>query len=135
MEKITFILSGMVVALAFWILRLSIRIRSIKMIEGNIKKLFEKIEIMNNRINHFQIDDLDLSTIESQVEENSQQMVNFVREGISSVRRDVQDLEKRFEELEEAHNLDPERVDEMEEKIENLESKIEEVDEEIKKEK
>jgi len=110
------------VILIFWLLRLSIKL---KIAEGNIEKLHNSEEILKNRINQSQGADVDISTLESQVEENTQQLVGYIQEGVARVNRDIQDLEKRVDMLEREQAGESDKLSEIEDKIEEIEDEKE----------
>jgi len=125
MEKLIYFLAGAVVILIFWALRLSIKLKTVKenteKMQQEIEKLRNNTEILRTRLNQSQGGDVDISTLESQVEENSQQLVGYVQEGVARVTRDIRDLEERVDKLEEEQAGESEKISEIEERIEEKE--------------
>ena len=125
MEKLIYFLAGAVVILIFWALRLSIKLKTVKenteKMQQEIEKLRNNTEILRTRLNQSQGGDVDISTLESQVEENSQQLVSYVQEGVARVTRDIRDLEERVDKLEEEQAGESEKISEIEERIEEKE--------------
>jgi ubiquinone biosynthesis protein UbiJ len=113
------------VILIFWLLRLSIKLKMVKKnmekMQQEIEKLRNNTEILRTRLNQSQGGDVDISTLESQVEENSQQLVSYVQEGVARVSRDIRDLEERVDKLEEEQVGESEKLSEIENKIEDIE--------------
>jgi gas vesicle protein len=125
MDKLIYFLVGAVIILIFWLLRMSIKLRTFKSdvekFHQEIEKLRNNTEILKNRVNQSQGADLDLSTLENQVEENTQQLVDYIQDGISRANRDIGDLEERVYSLEKEQNEESEKLMEIEEKIEDVE--------------
>jgi len=82
------------------------------------KKAYQSLELIRGQLQQIKNVNFDLSGIESEVEENTQQLVSYLRQELGSLDEDLKDVVERVEEL-----------GELEERVGNLENRLEEIEE------
>lgn len=117
-EKLIYITLGLVVILVIWLWRTNRKIkrinRPVAKLQNDLKMLHEEREILRARMTHAENINLDISSLEDKAEENTQQLVSYIRNEVEETMRTIQYLEERVEELEE-------KIVALEEKIEEKE--------------
>lgn len=100
--------------------------REVRELSQSVKRLRQDIEIAEAKVQQAQFIDLDLSSIETKVEEDKQDLVVLVREEVESLSRDLDDVDERLEALEtDRENVSDERITELEERVAELEERLE----------
>lgn len=97
----------------------------VRELSRTVKRLRQDIDIAEAKVQQTQFIDLDLSSIETKIEEGNQQLQIYVEQEVESLSRDLDELDERLETLEtDRDNTDEERITELEEQVAELEERL-----------
>jgi chromosome segregation ATPase len=106
MENLTGILSLAIIILVLLVWWLNWRLKTITAsVDKNrqeIQKIAHDLEITRGKFNQMNTIDLDFSAMENKIEENTQQLLSYVRQEIGEINDDIRDLEEAVNNLEES---------------------------------
>ena len=130
MENLNYLLIGTVVILILSVLLMSVRFRRIRkkleLFRSDIQKTRSEMELIKGRLTQAETIELDLSVLENQIEENSQQLLAHFREKVYEIFSRIKDLEDKMDSSEGGIDDPTERINELETKIEELEEEMDE---------
>lgn len=108
-----------VLFICLWVLERKLKVykKSLDRARAEAQEAHRNMELIRGKLTQVQNVNLDLSGIESEVEENTQQIVSYLRQELGSLDEDLRDLVERVDELGELE----ERVSELETKLEGVE--------------
>jgi hypothetical protein len=98
-------------------------------IRTDLEKLRLKLELVDGRLKQAETVDLDLTVLEQQFEENTQQMLTFFRERVHELSSRIADLEKQMEKYEDEDPIPAERISDLEKRVDEMEEELEEISE------
>lgn len=114
------------VMLLLWLWRHTMR--RVRELSRSVNRLRQDIEIAEAKVRETQFIDLDLSNIETKIEEGKQELQIYVEQEVESLSRDLDDVDERLETLETNRDDESEeRLAELEERVEELEGRLEEL--------
>ena len=130
MDNLIYILIGTVAVLVLCVFWMQIRFNRIQKqfhaFWADVKQLHHEAELIRGRLTQAETIELDLSVLENQIEENSQQVLSYVRGEVGNIVRKIKNMDEQFEELErQIEELDS-TLNEDSQKLEEIEEKMEE---------
>ena len=110
-----------VLFICLWVLERKLQVyrKSLDRARAEAQEAHRNMELIRGKLTQVQNVNLDLSGIETEVEENTQQIVSYLRQELGSLDEDLRDLVEKVEEF-----------DDLEERVSALENKLEEEEDE-----
>lgn len=97
----------------------------VRELSRTVKRLRQDIDIAEAKVQQTQFIDLDLSSIETKIEEKNGELQLYVEQEVASLSRELEDIDERLETLEaDRDNTDEERIIELEERVAEFEERL-----------
>ncbi len=101
----------------------------VRELSRTVKRLRQDIDIAEAKVQQTQFIDLDLSSIETKIEEGNGELQLYVEQEVASLSRELEDMDERLETLEtDQDDTNEERITELEEQVAELEERLQAIE-------
>lgn len=104
-------------------------LRRVRELSRTVKRLRQDVDITEAKVQQTQFIDLDLSSIETKIEEGNGELQIYVEQEVESLSRDIDEIDERLEALEaDQDDTHEERITELEEQVAELEERLQAIE-------